>query len=226
MRSHVRLMLAMTVAAAVAVPVAGATAAASPPTSAPGRQSSAVLDWNATATSAAVACGITPDGNPPFEARVYAMTHIAVHDALNEIRPVYRSYAYSPAGSRPSASAEAAVAAAARDVLIPGLHRLVADCPSELVQDTYTARLAAIPAGPAKEQGIAIGRAAAAKINALRAADLTGPGFPVARTDFLEGPSPANGGSRPGRTSPSCPTGAPHGRSPCRQWAIRAERTV
>ncbi len=172
MRSHVRLMLAMTVAAAVAVPVGGAAVAASPPTSAP-RQSTALLDWNATATSAAVACGITPDGNPPFESRLYAMTHIAIHDALNEIKPVYRSYAYSPAGRHPHASPEAAVAAAANGVLTEGLHQL--NCPSMLVQARYRTRIDAVPAGRAKEQGIAIGRAAAARINALRAGDLNGP---------------------------------------------------
>ena len=185
MRPQVRLMLVMSVAAAVIVPMVGApVSGAAQATS----RSDAVLDWNATATRAAVACGFTPDGNPPYESRLYAMTHIAIHDALNEIRPVYRSYSYNPAGSHPHASPDAAVAAAANGALIAGLNEL--KCPTALVKDTYQDRVDAIPAGPAKDQGIAIGVAAAASIVHKRAADLTVTGAPTVDPEFDQGTLP------------------------------------
>ena len=121
MRSHVRILLVLSLAVAATIPVTGqAFAVRSHHDPGPAGQD-AVLAWNATATSAAVACGFTPDGNPPYESRLYAMTHIAIYDALNEIRPVYRPYTYDPPGSQPHASADAAVAAAANGVLAPGL---------------------------------------------------------------------------------------------------------
>lgn len=59
---------------------------------------------------------------------MYAMTHIAIHDALNAIDRRSRPYAadfQAPAG----ASAAAAVAAAARDVLVSQLRQLQAAFP-------------------------------------------------------------------------------------------------
>jgi hypothetical protein len=79
----------------------------------------------------------------------------------------------------PGASPDAAVASAARDVLV----KLIGQLPLELVSPSciaagvasvethYTAALAAIPDNHAKAQGIAVGQAAAAAILALRAAD-------------------------------------------------------
>ncbi len=117
MRPQVRILLVTSLAAAVLGADGRGSGRRSPHTTTGSTSSSdAVLDWNATATSAAVACGFTPDGNPPYESRLYAMTHIAIHDALNEIRPLYRSYSYDPVGSHPHASPEAAVAAAATTV--------------------------------------------------------------------------------------------------------------
>ena len=77
------------------------------------------------------------------------------------------------------ASPDAAVAAAARDVLVA----LIAQLPLELhlqacidagiasVEAAYTAALADIPDGQAEAQGIAVGQAAAAAILELRADD-------------------------------------------------------
>ena len=104
--------------------------------------------------------------------------HVAIHDALNAINRRSRPYAYD-VQAKPGASPDAAVAAAARDVLVP----LIGQLPLELlpqscidagvasVEADYTAALAAIPGGQAKAQGIAVGQAAAAAILALRAAD-------------------------------------------------------
>jgi hypothetical protein len=109
---------------------------------------------------------------------MYAMMHVAIHDALNAIDRRSRPYTFDMQVS-PGASPDAAVAAAARDVLVP----LIGQLPLELlsqscidagkarVEADYTAALAAIPNNQAKAQGIAVGQAAAAAILALRADD-------------------------------------------------------
>jgi hypothetical protein len=44
-----------------------------------------VILWNANAGDAAIKACIAPLDDPFHEARVYAMMHIAIHDALNAI---------------------------------------------------------------------------------------------------------------------------------------------
>ena len=133
--------------------------------------------WNAIAGDAAVAACIAPIDNPFHESRMYTMTHIAVHDALNSIDRRSRPYAFLRSRLQPHASPEAAVAAAAHDVLLVAL----ADLPSNfdscvdaavtIVEDAYEAALAAIPDGAAKTSGVALGRASAAVIVDLRTGD-------------------------------------------------------
>jgi hypothetical protein len=106
------------------------------------------------------------------------MMHVAIHDAVNAIDRRSRPYALN-VQAEPGASPDAAVAAAARDVLVP----LIAQLPLELhtqacinagvasAEAAYAAALAAIPDGQAKTQGIAVGQAAAAAILHLRADD-------------------------------------------------------
>jgi hypothetical protein len=108
---------------------------------------------------------------------MYATMQIAVHDALNAIDRRSRPYAFD--ASEPGASPDAAVAAAARTVLV----ELIGQLPLELVDATcitagiasteadYAAALALIPAGPAKTQGITLGEAAADAILTVRADD-------------------------------------------------------
>src|ERR1700757_2337216 len=88
----------------------------------------AVTVWNANAGVAATAACIAPLNDPFHESRIYAMMHVAIHDALNSIDRRYRPYAFDRRAT-PGASPEAAVAAAARDVLVP----LIAQLPLELV---------------------------------------------------------------------------------------------
>jgi hypothetical protein len=154
--------------------------AAGPPTrsafgAAAGRD--AVTVWNENAGAAATAACLAPVDNPLHESRIYAMMHVAIHDAVNAIDRRSRPYTFDM--REPGASPDAAVAAAARDVLVP----LIRQLPLELVSPTciaagvasvgtdYTAAIAAIPDNDAKTRGIALGRAAAAAILALRAAD-------------------------------------------------------
>jgi hypothetical protein len=137
-----------------------------------------VTVWNANAGVAATTACISPDGDPFHESRIYAMMHVAIHDALNAIDRRSRPYALD-LQAEAGASPDAAVAAAARDVLVP----LIAQLPLELVtqacidagiasvEAAYTAALAAIPDDQAKAQGVAVGQAAAAAILGLRAED-------------------------------------------------------
>ena len=164
----------------------------------------AVDGWNATAGEAAIAACLAPTNDPLHEARMYAIAHIAVHDALNALDRRFAPYAYdatAPAG----ASVEAAVAAAARDALVA----VLADLPSELfppscgaagiavVDAAYSAALAAIPDGPAEDAGVAVGEAAAAAIVAMRAGDGANDA-PLVDVDYPQGDEPGEYRFTPG----------------------------
>jgi hypothetical protein len=83
----------------------------------------AVTVWNANAGVAATEACLAPLANPLHESRLYAMMHIAIHDALNAIERRSQPYAFDVRAA-PGASADAAVAAAARGVLLPELRDL------------------------------------------------------------------------------------------------------
>ena len=118
-----------------------------------------VTRWNAVAMQVLpVEPGLLQDS------RAYAILHAAVHDAVNGVKRRYRPYTadlYSP-----GASLDAAVAAAARDVL-------VALSPSQAVpvEFAYAAALLGIADGPAKTAGIALGQQSAAANLARRLGD-------------------------------------------------------
>jgi hypothetical protein len=168
------LVVAAVVVAAVA-PAGGALAGHGQ-----GHHASAVVEWNATAGAAAQAACLSPSNDPLHEARMYAITHIAVHDALNAIHRRYQPYAFSRRAPRHT-SIPAAVAAAAHKALVATL----ADLPTELfpaesgcakagidlVDAAYVNAVAAIPNGASKTNGISIGEAAAAAIVAVRVGD-------------------------------------------------------
>lgn len=148
---------------------------------------SEVPDWNAFATDLVLGARLPP----PLQVHVLAVTHIAVHDALNAIDRRYEPYQY--AGSVPGASAPAAVAAAAHDALL----QLVSPA-GPAIDAEYNARLASIPDGPAKEAGIAAGRASAAAILSRRGVeDLLGA---LLGTPYAPGPPD------PGVYQPTPPT--------------------
>jgi hypothetical protein len=145
-----------------------------------GAAADSVTAWNVNAGNAAVAACISPviQANPLHESRLYAIVHIAIHDALNAIDRRFQPYAFDARVDR-EASPDAAVAAAARDTLVTLIAQLplVDACkPTAIdgVEAVYTAALAAIPEGPAKALGIEVGRAAAAAILDRRANDGSG----------------------------------------------------
>ena len=152
----------------------------------------AVTLWNENAAKAATAACLHISGNGLVEARMYAMVHAAVHDAVNAIDRRSRPYAFDAEAS-PLASPDAAVAAAARDVLvavIPGLPESPACVTNGVAQAnaSYAAALASIPNGSAKTLGIALGQAAAAAIVVLRAND--GSNQEMADFTYVQGTEP------------------------------------
>src|SRR5688572_8379623 len=122
----------------------------------------AVTKWNAIATDAFTP---TEGANPMVQSRSMAILHAAIHDAVNAVEP--RFAPYTPGLSPdPDASIDAAVASAARDVLIT----LVPD-QSALVEAKYRDSLADLTDTAARDAGVAIGRAAARATLARRQGD-------------------------------------------------------
>lgn len=153
-----------------------------------------VTDWNANAGKAAVAACISPANDPLHESRLYAMMHVAVHDALNAIDRRSRPYAFT-ARADSEASPEAAVAQAARDVLVAVIGQVGFPFPPECaqagiasVEADYANVLAGIPSGSARTAGLEVGRQAAAAILSLRAAD--GSDTPLIVPSYPQGTAP------------------------------------
>lgn len=122
-----------------------------------------VTDWN-TATYQ-VLRAVQVDGAPG--ARALAIVHVSMADAINTVHNRHTRYAYR-GPLQPSASAEVAAASAARSVL-------VALWPAQKarIDETFMATTRAIPDGPAKAAGEAIGKEAAEAVLADRANDNT-----------------------------------------------------
>src|SRR4051794_9262270 len=119
----------------------------------------AVTHWSAIAAAPLTALPAAPAMTQ------MAMVHGAIYDAVNAIAGGHEPYLASPIAS-PSDSLDAAVAAAAYNVLVG----VLATPPATLASD-YAASLALVPDGAAKTGGIAAGEAAAATMLAARAHD-------------------------------------------------------
>src|SRR5580765_7831808 len=175
MRLHVRAFLVLILAAAAFTVQPPARSLAPTAFAATG---DAVLTWNENAGKATTAACIAPTADPLHESRIYASMHIAIHDALNAIDRRSRPYALDGPG-QPGASPDAAVAAAARTVLVALIGKLPLELTTEAcvaagiasAEANYTAALGLIPDSQAKMQGIALGVAAAKTILDRRAAD-------------------------------------------------------
>ena len=147
----------MVLAAAIAIATFGVSTAHPA-----GAGVNAALEWNAIATEAFLP---TQGTDPLSQSRAYAMLHAAIHDALNAIR---QRYAFYTPGMPvvPGASPDAAVAAAAHDVLVA-----LIPAQQPLIDAALASALAAIPDGPAKSSGVVVGETAAALILERRADD-------------------------------------------------------
>ena len=120
-----------------------------------------ILDWNLAAYEA---MGGASYQHSLLASRINAMTHIAMHDALNAIAPRYQTYAFHQKNSE--ADPIAAAATAAYEVLV---NQFPAQKP--MLDGRLAASLATVPEGSAKTQGIELGKKAAAAILALRQND-------------------------------------------------------
>jgi hypothetical protein len=142
-----------------------------------------VLDWNAIAIAATA-------GDPFNQARVVAITQLAVFEAVNAIQGGYEPYlgtVTAPGG----ASVDAAVIAAAHKTL-----RNYAPAAAAMLDGARASALAAILDGPAKTDGIATGEAAAAAMIAARLNDGSTP------AEFY---LPTSAGPYEWQLTPGCP---------------------
>lgn len=150
----------------------------------------AVTDWNASASKATLAVCIEPSA--AHQSRMFAMMHVAIHDALNAIDRRYHAYVFDVQGPT-GASREAAVASAARNVLVPVIWALpfAAACKQAgiaSVEADYSAAIAALPNNVATMQGIQVGGSSASAIVSLRARD--GSDKPLADPNYPQGAKP------------------------------------
>ena len=147
--------------ASTAAPLLAALAFIRPAAADPPREEP-VTHWNAVA---AQAYAPTEGTQPLPQSRTFAIMHAAIHDALNAIDR--RFVPYTPGlAAAPGASIDAAVATAAREVLVTLVPEQAA-----LVDEAYYHVIIGITEGPAKAAGIAVGRASARATLNRRAKD-------------------------------------------------------
>jgi hypothetical protein len=152
-----------------------ATAASAPP--------DALIAWDAYATS------VLAPGQGQLVDVVMAMTSAAMYDAVNAISGTpYEPYLAAPAANG-TESVDAAVGTAVFDLLV----WLVPNRRAE-IQGHYDGAMAAVPAGAARDEGVRVGREAAAAMIAARTDD--GRVNPSARWPT---------GTRPGEWRPTPP---------------------
>jgi len=118
-----------------------------------------VMYWNEKAATV-----LNPGFTQPARTRVFARIQIAVHDALNSIKPKYERYAFHEREQH--ADPDAAVASAAYWVM--KRTTLIGNPP---LDQWYNESLATIPEGASKDSGIALGKRSADALIANRAND-------------------------------------------------------
>jgi hypothetical protein len=190
MRKH-RAGTAVAMACTLALTSVGLSAAQA--TSDDGPRSNAVLMWNAYAGEAAVAACLSPVTNPLHESRMYAIMHLAVHDALQAIDRTAAPYAFDATVRR--ASARAAVTGAAHTALTGVLDELAGvlepscrEAALRVVDRAYASMTDGLPDGPRTERGLDLGEAAADALLALRRSD--GSDTPLVVADYPQGDDP------------------------------------
>lgn len=137
----------------------------------PSHTANAVIHWSTIATKLMV------DPGPVIDSRAFAILHAAMHDAVNGVERRYEPYTADL--SSPGASLDAAVATAARDVLLA-----LSPSQRDKIEAEYVAALSAIPDGQAEVRGVALGRKSAQANLERRAGD----GIPAGAWPPQEGP--------------------------------------
>jgi hypothetical protein len=140
-------------------------------------QADVLNDWNVIAQSQTIPLRPTAHG----QTRGIAMVQGAVYDAVNALDPDYEPYLLDLAAlhAQPFGSRGAAIATAAHHVLV----EIVAPAQVAGLDSAYATTMAAIPNGPAEDEGVRVGAAAAVSMLDAREND----GF-MAPFDFVIGP--------------------------------------
>src|SRR2546422_4682258 len=148
-----------------------------------------IAQWNETPMKAIAANG----QNNLVSTRTLAMVQVAVHDALNAISRRYDAY-YFEGPADAAASPDAAVAAAAHTVLVGVVGSFGSPAQKgatlALLEQAYAASLSRVTDAPARDKGVAVGRAAGAAMLTLR------------RDDGATKDAPYTPGMGPGRWRP------------------------
>jgi hypothetical protein len=176
-------LTAAAVAAGIAVPALAATSSSGASAAAladnPGSGQS-VIDWNRQLISVLG----TPNAQPAtvHPTRSFAMLQAAEYNAVVSIThaaPPYRSAVPAPSDARPDAAADQA----AHDVLVALYPSMHAGLDTQL-----NGELAGMPDGQAKQDGVAVGEAAAHQLVTMRSSD----GSSVAAAPFVAGTRPGD----------------------------------
>jgi hypothetical protein len=145
----------------------------------------AILRWNTITLETMQG----PTYDPMLASRIFAMVHLAMHDALNGITPVYETYTSQYQDKK--ADPVAALSAAAHEVLagsFPGKKEQLDAALAQAIKDVKPVQ--------AKERGLALGRLVGKAIIALRIHD-----------DILQNPIvQVNNALTPGLYQPVPPT--------------------
>jgi hypothetical protein len=123
------------------------------------QKSDTITRWNSNSIT------VLSPTNPLDLTRGLAMVHLAMHDAVNAVRPRYEGYAYRTSGET-EADPDLAAAAAARDVLValrPGSQAHV--------DELFGTDQNAVPSDDRRSRSLGVGKAAADAILSLRAND-------------------------------------------------------
>ena len=160
---RIRIGLAATLALVVVVALGPTGTSAAPSVAS---SENAVVYWSGIAATAIVAG--TPARPPASSSVLGGMVHGAMYDAVAAVEGGLEPFATGVTAA-PGASADAAVATAARDVLVARVKGQ--DAALQVVQAAYADYMASIADGPAKEAGQAAGAAAAAGMLAMRSGD-------------------------------------------------------
>lgn len=164
------MLAGLSVFAGLSIPGApvGTSASAAPPEgraqAQPNQPSSdAVIEWNRILNGLQATPGVQPATiQPTYE---LALVHLAIYDAVVSIDHSAAPYLFRVKGPR-DASIGAAADAAAHDTLV---HLYPAE--ASLIDQDYLQTLSQVPVGDHQRDGVAVGRAVASQLLALRTND-------------------------------------------------------
>jgi hypothetical protein len=128
-----------------------------------------VLTWNDAATYVVTHAPPGPPIPPFIESRYYAMVNLAMHDALNNIVPKYKTYGLKTTDYK-GVDPNAAVAQAAHDVIVYFFDKLnppanmSTDAVKEYIHELLATSLSSVENSEKKTAGIELGKHAAMSI--------------------------------------------------------------